>query len=119
MIGSISQFGGSIDLIVDLIRQDLQLNETTRSSLTGVLSEANNILNATSEQKSALEEIAKNISVINKTTQEVALGSLELTSTSRGLADLAQCLMNISDTEAPLPEDQSCDVQDPAPAVKQ
>jgi methyl-accepting chemotaxis protein len=106
MIDSISRYGGSIDLIIDLIREDQKLNEQMRDSLSGVLAGANNILNATSEQKSALEEIAKSISVINKTTQEVALGSMELSSNSRGLADLAQRLMAVSDTESSLPEDQ-------------
>ncbi len=97
MIASISSFGGSIDQIVELMREDLKLNETTRGSLAGVLSEANTILSATSEQKFALEEIARSISVINKTTQEVAMGSMELSSTSKELADLAQSLMNMSD----------------------
>ena len=106
MIDSISRYGGSIDLIIDLIREDQKLNEQMRDSLSGVLAGASNILNATSEQKSALEEIAKSISVINKTTQEVALGSMELSSNSRGLADLAQRLMAVSDTESSLPEDQ-------------
>lgn len=109
MIDLISRYGGSIDLIIDLIRQDQKLNEQMREALSGVLAEANNILNATSEQKSALEEIAKSISVINKTTQEVAMGSMELSSNSRVLADLAQRLMGVSDTESSLQENQKAE----------
>lgn len=98
MIESIARFGGSMDGIVDLTREDLALNDAARESLAGVLSEASNILNATGEQKSALDEIARSVSVINRTTQEVALGSLELSSTARELAALAQSLMNVSET---------------------
>ncbi len=97
MIASISRFSGSMDVIVNLAREDIALNDTARESLSGVLSEASNILNATGEQKSALDEIARSVSIINRTTQEVALGSLELSSTSRELADLAQGLMSVSE----------------------
>jgi methyl-accepting chemotaxis protein len=99
MIASISRFSDSMDVIVNLAREDIALNDAARESLSGVLSEASNILNATGEQKSALDEIARSVSVINRTTQEVALGSLELSSTSRELADLAQSLMDISETD--------------------
>lgn len=96
MIDSISEFSSSIDLIGDLTKQDLELNDTASRSLENVLGESNNILNATNEQKLALEEVANSISVINKTTQDVAQGSLALSSTSRGLAELAQGLMSMS-----------------------
>jgi methyl-accepting chemotaxis protein len=96
MIDSISEFSSSIDLIGDLTKQDLKLNETASMSLEKVLIEANNILNATSEQKLALEEVANSITVINKTTQDVAQGSMGLSATSRELAELAQSLKDIS-----------------------
>jgi methyl-accepting chemotaxis protein len=96
MIDSISEFSSSIDLIGDLTKQDLKLNETASMSLEKVLIEANNILNATSEQKLALEEVANSITVINRTTQDVAQGSMGLSATSRELAELAQSLKDIS-----------------------
>jgi methyl-accepting chemotaxis protein len=96
MIVSISEFSASIDLIGDLTKEDLKLNETASISIDKVLIEANNILNATNEQKVALEEVANSISVINKTTQDVAQGSMGLSATSRELAELAQSLKDIS-----------------------
>jgi hypothetical protein len=53
-------------------------------------------LNATSEQKLALDEIAKSIAVINGATQEIALHARELSSTSKGLADQAQELKGLA-----------------------
>ncbi len=96
MIGSISRFGGSVDLIVDLTKKDLSLNAAARESLSRVLDEASNILDAANEQKKALDEITKSIAVINSTTQEVAMGSEELMSTSKNLAGTAQDLMGLS-----------------------
>lgn len=96
MIDSISEFSSSIDLIGDLTKQDLELNKTASLSLEKVLIEANNILNATNEQKVALEEVANSISLINKTTQDTAQGSMSLSSTSRELAELARNLKEIS-----------------------
>jgi len=99
MIDSISEFGDSIDGIGTLTKEDLKLNETASISLKNVLVESNNILNATNEQKLALEEVANSISLINRTTQDVAQGSMRLSSTSKGLAELAQSLMNVSSSK--------------------
>lgn len=98
MIGSIEHFGGGLDLIVDLTNRDLALNTEARDSMGKVLAEAEGILNAASEQKKALEEIANSIAVINSTSQEVASGSEELMNTSKKLANTAQNLMSMSDT---------------------
>jgi methyl-accepting chemotaxis protein len=96
MIEYISEFGKRIDIVVELTEKDLALNRIARESLGGVSEEASNILNATSEQKVALEEIAKSISVINNATQEIALGAQGLSTTSKGLADKAQELKELS-----------------------
>ncbi len=97
MIGSIDRFGASLDLIVELTNRDLSLNSEARGSMVKVLGEAEGILNAASEQKNALEEIAKRVAVINSTSQEVATGSEDLMSTSKKLAGTAQNLMGLSE----------------------
>ena len=96
MIEHIDEFGTRIDVVVELTEKDLALNKVARESLGGVAEEAAHILNATSEQKAALEEIAKSISVINNATQEIALGAQGLSTTSKGLADKAQELKELS-----------------------
>lgn len=99
IIDRIADLSVTIDRVGDLARKDLDLNETTRSSLEKVLNESNNILSAATEQKGALEEIVKSVSVINSTTQEMAYGSQDLSGSSRSLADMAQDLMKLSETD--------------------
>lgn len=96
MIDFISEFSKRIDIVVDLTEQDLTLNKTARETIKSVFDEANSILNATSEQKHALAEIAKSITIINSTTQEIAIGAHDLSSTSKGLVKTAEVLRNIS-----------------------
>ena len=96
MIEHIAEFSHRIDLVVELTEQDLALNRVARESLGHVTEESNNILNATNEQKLALDEIAKSIAVINGATQEIALHARELSSTSKGLADQAQELKGLA-----------------------
>lgn len=98
MIGLIEDFGAKIDGAMTLTRQDLDLNQAARRSLEDVLAEANNILNAASEQKTALEEVAKSITIINDTTQETASGSEDLAGNSSAIASMAQNLMDLSET---------------------
>ena len=66
-------------------------------SLEDVLSEAGNIVNATNEQKTALEEVARSVTVINQTTQEMASGSEELSGNSSEIATMAQNLMSLAE----------------------
>jgi methyl-accepting chemotaxis protein len=96
MIEYISEFSRRVDAVMEVTRQDMNLNEKLRGSLESVLSEANNILSATNEQKNALEEVARSIAVINNTTQEIASGSVELTGTSKEIAGSADELKNLS-----------------------
>lgn len=97
MIEFIAEFSHRVDLVVELTEQDLALNRIARESLGHVSEESDNILNATSEQKLALEEIAKSISVINGATQEIAMGARELSETSKGLSDRARELKGLAE----------------------
>ena len=85
-----------VDMVVSLSGEDLELNSKTSRALENVLTESENILSATSEQKLALEEVGKSIMVINETTQQIALGSQELTGTSKEIALSAEGLMQLS-----------------------
>ncbi len=96
MIGCIGEFSKRIDMVVELAVQDLELNSAARKSLEHMFAESNNILGASGEQKTALDEISKSISVINSTTQEFAMGSRELFSTSEELAVMAEQLKELS-----------------------
>ncbi|MGV7927309.1 MAG: methyl-accepting chemotaxis protein [Spirochaetota bacterium] len=97
MIGFIEEFSSRIDGVVTLARRDLELNQAARRSLEDVLSEAGNIVNATNEQKTALEEVARSVTVINQTTQEMASGSEELSGNSSEIATMAQNLMSLAE----------------------
>jgi methyl-accepting chemotaxis protein/hydrogenase/urease accessory protein HupE len=97
MIGSIEEFGKMIDIVLALARDDLTLNGAAKESLGNVLAGSNNILNAAGEQKTALDEIAKSIAVINSTTQEFALGAQALSATSRELSTMVQGLVKLSE----------------------
>jgi len=97
MIEHIAELSGGIDLVVDLTSKDLALNRTARESIVIVADEANNIVNSTSEQKLALDEIAKSLAVINGATQEIAMGARELSATSAGLAGKAQELKTLAE----------------------
>jgi methyl-accepting chemotaxis protein len=96
MIEHIAEFSYRIDVVVDLTEQDLSLNRIARESLGSLSEEAKSILDATSEQKLALEEIAKSLSVINGATQEIAMGARDLSATSKGLAGQAQELKELA-----------------------
>ena len=96
MIEHIAEFSHRVDLVVDLTKQDLALNRIARESLGYVAEKSGTILNATGEQKLALDEIAKNLSVINGTTQDIAIRARELTATSKCLADRARELKGLT-----------------------
>jgi methyl-accepting chemotaxis protein len=97
VIGRIGEFSTRIDVVVDLAQQDLELNRTASSSIDDVLKESGSIVTASGEQKMALDEISKSVASINQITQEMALGSQELSGTARELAASAQELMGLSD----------------------
>ena len=98
MIDHISEFGSRIDLVMEMAHRDLDLNRATRESLQGVINGMSAVMNATGEQKTAMDEIARNISHINSSTQEVALGSMELSNTSKELEETAKELIGLADT---------------------
>ena len=99
MVTYIESLSSKIDSVVEYSREDLALNVDVRKALENVVLESNNILNATREQKNALDEVVKSISTINDTTQQIASGSQQLSGTSKEIASSAQDLMNLAVTE--------------------
>ncbi|MFW5861129.1 MAG: methyl-accepting chemotaxis protein [Spirochaetota bacterium] len=99
MVTYIESLSSKIDSVVEYSREDLALNVNVRKALENVVLESNNILNATREQKNALDEVVKSISTINDTTQQIASGSQQLSGTSKEIASSAQDLMNLAVTE--------------------
>ncbi len=96
MIAHIASFSSMLDVVADITRQDLALNQRARDSLGDVIGEANSILLAINEQKVAFEEVSRSLTVINETAQLTAAGSEELLGTSKEVAQSAQNLMALS-----------------------
>ncbi len=96
MIGQISAFGSSVDLIVQLTKKESALNEAAGESLKLVEQEASRILDFSAEQKEALNSIAKGISSMNEAMQQIVAGSEEMGATSKNLTSTAQNLMGLS-----------------------
>ncbi|MCX8123479.1 MAG: methyl-accepting chemotaxis protein [Spirochaetes bacterium] len=96
MIGNIEKLSGSIDEVVKLAQQDLNLNRHTRDSLEQLLQESSNILTATNEQKQALDEIAKSINIFNDTIQDIASSAQNLSDFSVELSFMVQKLKSLS-----------------------
>lgn len=90
MIGHIEEFSHRIDIVVDLAEQDLAMNKSARDMIMIVAGESGSILNATGEQRQAFEEIVRNLSFINGTSQEIAERARKLSVTTDGIADKAR-----------------------------
>lgn len=75
MIQHINTLNKRVTFVQELTIKDQQMNLQAREFTEKIQSETQNIINATNEQKIALEEISKSITVINSSTQEIASGS--------------------------------------------
>ncbi|MBP7735348.1 MAG: hypothetical protein KA369_05175 [Spirochaetes bacterium] len=85
-------FGTMVDSIGNLTRQDLEINNVLKEDAEHFLDRANEILKAMEEQKYAVDEIVKSITVINATTQSNSASSEELTAVSETIAENARRL---------------------------
>ncbi len=99
MIELISEFSRMVDVAKGMSMQDLEMNEQNREFLEKVLGEAEKIVAATSEQKTALEEVSRSIGILNNTTQEITAGSEEMAGTSKHISVSAQELMELAKQE--------------------
>ncbi len=85
-------FGTMVNSIGEMTRRDLEINNGLKDDAEHFLQRANEIMKAMEEQKSAVDEIVKSITVINTTTQSNSASSEELTAASESIAQNAKLL---------------------------
>lgn len=98
MISQINQFGGSVELIIELTRQESSINQAAGEALKQVENESNRILEFSSNQKEALNNIAKGIASINNAMTQIVNGSTQIDSVSKNLNQTAKGLAKVTDT---------------------
>ncbi|MBW7857284.1 MAG: hypothetical protein H3C43_03050, partial [Leptonema sp. (in: Bacteria)] len=98
MISQINQFGSSVELIIELTRQESSINQATGEALKQVENGSNRILEFSSNQKEALNNIAKGIASINKAMTQIVNGSTQIDSVSKNLNQTAKGLAKVTDT---------------------
>lgn len=85
-------FGTMVNAIGEMTRRDLEVNNVLKDDAEHFLQRANEIMRAMREQKTAVEEIVRSITVINTTTQSNSASSEELTAASEQIAGNAKQL---------------------------
>ena len=85
-------FGTMVNSIGEMTRRDMEINNGLKDDAEHFLQRANEIMKAMEEQKSAVDEIVKSITVINTTTQSNSASSEELTAASESIAQNAKML---------------------------
>ncbi|MBN2160306.1 MAG: methyl-accepting chemotaxis protein, partial [Spirochaetes bacterium] len=85
-------FGSVVDRIGELTRQDREINDVIKEDAEQFLKRADNIMRSMEEQKNAVAEIVKSITLINETTQGTAAASEELSASSESIAENAKKL---------------------------
>ena len=85
-------FGKAVDRIGDLTQKDIKINTVLMENAEQFMRRADDIMHSMEEQKSAVNEIAKSISLINNTTQGTSAASEELSASSETIADNAKLL---------------------------
>ena len=87
MITQISAFTGSVDLIVELTEKEQELNQVTDTAIKQVQVEASRILDFSQEQKEALNGIAKSISAMSETMQQIVTDAATLGTSSEKIME--------------------------------
>jgi len=85
-------FGTVVNTIGEMTRRDLEINNVLKDDAEHFLERANEIMKAMEEQKYAVDEIVKSITVISTTTQSNSASSEELTAVSETIAENAKHL---------------------------
>jgi methyl-accepting chemotaxis protein len=85
-------FGTMVNSIGEMTRRDMEINNGLKDDAEHFLQRANEIMKAMEEQKSAVDEIVKSITLINTTTQSNSASSEELTAASESIAQNAKML---------------------------
>ncbi len=85
-------FGTMVNAIGEMTRRDLEINNVLKDDAEHFLQRANEIMKAMEEQKFAVEEIVKSITVISTSIQSNSASSEELTAVSESIAANAKQL---------------------------
>ena len=100
MTQRIGGFTERIDTVVGLTDQDL--NERAGEVVTDMLESSRKVLTASQEQKGALNEMVKSVSVINNVTQNITRKAQEISDSSKQLSGAAHELSEVAaDHEGP------------------
>ncbi len=85
-------FSTMVNSIGEMTRRDMEINNVLKDDAEHFLQRANEIMKAMEEQKNAVDEIVKSITLINNTTQSNSASSEELTAVSETIAENAKRL---------------------------
>jgi methyl-accepting chemotaxis protein len=85
-------FGSVVNRIGELTKKDIEINNVLKEDAQHFLKRADDIMRSMQEQKSAINEIAKSLSLINDTTQGTSAASEELTASSESIAENSRML---------------------------
>ena len=88
MIGEIEEFGNDVLKVNQLTREDLETNASIRGEMETLLKIIENIEGMINEQKMALDEVARTMSVMNETIQHNAQNAEELAAGSASMKQL-------------------------------
>lgn len=88
----LNSFGSVVDRIGELTRQDREINGVIKEDAEHFLKRADDIMKSMEEQKNAVTEIVKSISLINEASQSTAAASEELSASSESIAENAKKL---------------------------
>lgn len=83
----IEKFGAIVSHVNTLSRNDLEINKGMQKKIEGILSGSVELNTSMDELKIAIHEIMDVVSMINESTQRLAGGALDLSSTAEGLVD--------------------------------
>lgn len=88
----LNSFGSVVDRIGELTRQDREINGVIKEDAEHFLKRADDIMKSMEEQKNAVTEIVKSITLINEASQSTAAASEELSASSESVAENAKKL---------------------------
>lgn len=96
LIEFVSAFGGKTEEVVNLTKQDLELNQKVKVTIGNMLDESGKISDAVNMQLRALDEISQSVGGINNLSQEIATAAAELSGTSEEIAHNAVLLNGLT-----------------------
>ena len=85
-------FGSMVDKIGEMTRNDMEINNMVRDDAMRFFERATDIKTAMKEQRYAVVEIVKSVSLINDTAQSTSAASEQMTASTENIASSAEKL---------------------------